>query len=229
MSDDNVSKQSDEIEALASIYGNAVVVRINDGQRCCDVAIDADVTLTVTMPPSYPNESPPVFEISAPYLNRRDKQVLHQKLEEIYADNFIGEPGVVYAWTECIREFLEERQSVTKSATTDADESASLDDVSDEFSNSLRIKSSAPGNTVKCPEILTGGCIEDRKSVFQPHYAKVTCLEEVQLVSISFLLHVKQRFLERITSIWRCLCVLGRGMKRKRTCDSIRGHLRSVS
>ena len=184
MSDDNVSKQFDEIEVLTSIYGDAVQVRVNDGQRCCDVTIVADVTLTVTMPASYPNESPPIFEISAPYLNRQDKQVLHQKLEEIYADNFIGEPGVVYAWTECIREFVEKRQCVTTTASKDVDEDASFESVTEEFSSGLKIKTAGSATSAICPEILTGGCIEDRKSVFQPHYAKVTSLEEVQLVCI---------------------------------------------
>jgi len=190
MCDDNLARQCDEIEALTSIYGDIVHVRSNDGQQCCDVTITNDVTLTVTMPPTYPNDSPPVFEISAPYLNRQDKQRLLIKLEEIYADNFIGEPGVIYAWAECVREFVEECQSVTAVPTTPqakVDEETSLEGVSGDFSNRLKIKNSSLScSTTKCPEILTGQCIEDRKSVFQPHYAKVTTLEEVHLVIILF-------------------------------------------
>jgi len=29
---------------------------------------------------------------------------------------------------------------------------------------------------------VTGDCIEDRKSIFQPHFAKVTSQEEVKMV-----------------------------------------------
>lgn len=184
MSDDNISKQCDEIEALSSIYGDAVQVRTNDGQQCCDVKIDDDVILTVTMPVNYPNESPPVYEISAPYLGRSEKQTLSIKLDEVYADGFIGEPGVVYAWVECIREFIEERKSVTKAASQATEVNASsLQDVTESFSGRLKIEPNC--TTSKCPAILTGGCIEDRKSVFQPHFAPVTSLEEVKLVIIT--------------------------------------------
>jgi len=191
MSEDNFSKQCDEIEALTSIYGDVVQVRTNDGQQCCDVHINDEVTLTVTMPITYPNESPPVYEISAPYLSRSEKQNLFIKLDEIYADGFIGEPGVVYAWTECIREFVEELKNVTTKTASPADQAAhlSVQDVAENLSGNLKIHpNSSP--SVKCPEILTGGCIEDRKSVFQPHYAKVTSLEEVKAVIDNILISV---------------------------------------
>ena len=35
---------------------------------------------------------------------------------------------------------------------------------------------------VPCPEILTGPILEDRKSVFQGHYAQVTDVGQVQVV-----------------------------------------------
>jgi hypothetical protein len=73
MSEDNLSKQCDEIEALTSIYGDAVVTHCTYGQKTCDVKISDGVTLSVTMPYSYPNESPPIFEISAPLLRGNDK------------------------------------------------------------------------------------------------------------------------------------------------------------
>jgi hypothetical protein len=62
----------------------------------------------------------------------------------------------------------------------DTSPSPDLDEVSDNFSDNLKIDSK---DVVKCPEILTGECIEDRKSVFQPHFAKVTSLAEVQQVT----------------------------------------------
>ena len=74
MSEDNLTLQADEIEAIKSIYGEWVKTRLNDGQRTCDVYVD-DVLLSVTMPLTYPKESPPVFEISAPFLPGQEKQV----------------------------------------------------------------------------------------------------------------------------------------------------------
>jgi hypothetical protein len=178
---DNLSKQCDELEALTSIYGDCVVVRSNNGLKTCDVSID-DVTLTVTLLHTYPNDSPPIFEMSAPFLGGSDKRKLSQKLEDIYADGFIGEPGVIYAWIECIREFVEElKSSKDGDVANDTSSSPDLDEVSDNFSDNLKIDSKDV--VVKCPEILTGECIEDRKSVFQPHFAKVTSLAEVQQVT----------------------------------------------
>ena len=187
---DNLSKQADELEALTSIYGDSVVVRSNNGQRTCDISINDvstttsrrfDVTLTVTMLYTYPNDSPPIYEISAPFLRGSDKRKLSQKLEEIYAEGFIGEPGVIYAWTECIREFVEELKKSEDVGGDVADEASSpeVDQVSDHFSDSLKIS-----KEMKCPEIMTGECIEDRKSRFQPHFARVTSLTEVQQVTI---------------------------------------------
>ena len=180
MSDDNLSKQTDELEALTSIYGDLVTVRMNNGQKTCDIKID-DVTLNVTMLHTYPNESPPIYEISAPFLRGVEKRKVCQKLEDIYAENFIGEPGVIYAWTECIREFVDEWKSVkSDAANADVGETSGsdCDEVSENLSEKLKLSSDA-----KCPEILTGGCIEDRKSVFQPHFARVNSMEEVKLVT----------------------------------------------
>ena len=44
------------------------------------------------MPVDYPREAPPTYEISAPFLRGIEKQLLYNKLEAIYAENFIGEP-----------------------------------------------------------------------------------------------------------------------------------------
>jgi len=44
------------------------------------------------MPENYPRQSPPTYEMSAPFLKSMEKQQLYNKLEEIYADNFVGEP-----------------------------------------------------------------------------------------------------------------------------------------
>ena len=174
---DNLSKQADELEALMSIYGDAVTVCSNNGQRSCDIRID-DVTLTVTMLFTYPNDSPPIYEISAPFLRGVEKRKLCQQLEDIYADGFIGEPGVIYAWIECIREFID-KSSKNESTTEEDEVESDCDEVSDKLSENMKLDHSSG---LKCPEILTGECIEDRKSVFQPHFARVNNIDEVKLV-----------------------------------------------
>lgn len=171
---DNYTKQTDEIEALTSIYGDTLTVRLNSGQRACEISLE-DVTLTVTMPITYPSDSPPSYEISAPFLSGSDKQNLSRKLENIYAEGFIGEPGVIYAWAECVREHVDGWRENKKFLFSD-------EALSDEEEKNPEPRQAAEKSNVKCPEILTGECLEDRKSIFQPHFAKVTSLEEVQAV-----------------------------------------------
>ena len=78
-------------------------------------------------------------------------------------------------------EFVDEWKSVkSDAANADVGEASGsdCDEVSENLSEKLKLSSGA-----KCPEILTGGCIEDRKSVFQPHFARVNSMEEVKLVT----------------------------------------------
>jgi hypothetical protein len=49
----------------------------------------------------------------------------------------------------------------------------------------------APEPSTKCPEIVTGSCIEDRKSVFQAHFAAVSSADEVAAVITSLLANKK--------------------------------------
>ena len=223
MSDDNLSKQSDELEALISIYGDKVTVRTNNEQKTCGIEID-DVTLNVTMLHSYPNESPPIYEISAPFLRGVEKRKVCQKLEDIYAESFIGEPGVIYAWTECIREFVNEWKSRNSESTVDIDETSydDCDEVSKDIQDKLKLSTSA-----KCPDILTGGCIEDRKSVFQPHFARVNSMDEVKLVTNYGLfiydvtqvkvrgLHFCDSMYEGLSKTGNLVCRVGRGPGRR--------------
>ena len=109
-------------------------------------------------------------------------QKLTQKLETIYADSFVGEPGVVYAWVECIQEFINQWSASKGGLSTLA---SFVDNAGEELSTDLSTKLSVSSeDEIECPDILTGGCIEDRKSVFQPHFAEVHSVAEVKAVSL---------------------------------------------
>ncbi|XP_043238156.1 protein IMPACT-like isoform X2 [Amphibalanus amphitrite] len=148
---DNISLQADEVQALSSIYEQEWKV--------------------MTLTPGYPSESPPQYELLAPWLRGDLRNTLAAHLDGIYCDN-IGS-SILYLWIERVREFLEELQETAP----DIEESVSSAAVS-------------PPPTIEadlspCPEIIHGECIVDRKSVFQAHCAPVVTVQQVHQVIAS--------------------------------------------
>ncbi|XP_045125053.1 protein IMPACT-B-like isoform X2 [Portunus trituberculatus] len=168
MADDNLARQNDEIEALASIYGTDFHTESAE-HRTYSVEVNEarlSALLQVTMPSDYPAEAPPTYSLSAPWLKGLRRQELCGHLEDIYLEN-TGE-SIVYLWVERIRQFMvefgeeeEEQESQTKEVIT-------LQDTPKE-----------PTEDMNCPEIFSGEIISDRKSVFQPHLAAVHCQAQV--------------------------------------------------
>ena len=144
--------------------------------------------------PEYPSSAPPVYELSAPFLKREEKREIHailgeitkiigmkkkpehivsesfflilhtHEIDEVYLDN-LGEP-VIFAWVERIREYLEKRG--TRNEGGIENERPGEEESSDQLLESLSLNDDdAIKLPTKCPEIVTGDCIEDRKSVFQ--------------------------------------------------------------
>lgn len=196
--DDNASLQRDEVEALSSIYGDewCVVdachqiycIQVNDGQdRPMWI-----VCLQVHLPPDYPSESPPEYQLNAPWLRGDEKRNLEVALSDIYCDH-LGE-SIIFMWVEKIREFLQGKvtepnsdniiQSLWKVTTTTEEN----DD--DDFDNSMlelhldstSVHSSNVSEDWECPAISHGECITDRKSTFQPHLAPIFHKSQIKLV-----------------------------------------------
>ena len=94
--------------------------------------------------------------------------------DEVYLEN-LGEP-VIFSWVERVREFLFEREN-NKSEKEENPIQRDLENLSLETTTTTRPDNRQQHHhhqqqqqqveVVKCPEILTGDCIEDRKSVFQ--------------------------------------------------------------
>ncbi|PSN34372.1 Protein IMPACT [Blattella germanica] len=79
---DNLTRQVDEIEALCSIYGTEWRTDYEEN-RSYSIQIE-DAILYVTLPPDYPLTSPPHYQLSAPYLGMREKQLISSQLDEVY-------------------------------------------------------------------------------------------------------------------------------------------------
>lgn len=78
--------QIEEIEVLCSIYGNDWKTE-NEVDRSYSIEIKENgisVTLYVTLPETYPYESPPVYDLLAPGMSGVDKTRLKYQLDEVY-------------------------------------------------------------------------------------------------------------------------------------------------
>ena len=146
----------------------SIFVRTDDGQSA---------ELTVGMCPAYPGSAPPTYQLSAPFLSTAEKQTISSCFDQLYLDN-AGE-SIVFLWVEHLRSFLQNRESETPAQTPNCDKFCD-DQIADEVILSQALEKSRI--YLKCPEIVTGDVIEDRKSVFQGHTAVVKSLDEVNMV-----------------------------------------------
>ncbi|XP_050554412.1 protein IMPACT-like [Spodoptera frugiperda] len=177
----NLLKQGEEREALASIYekefqgdsssgtGSSYCIKITERNN--------EAVIHVTMPRDYPSESPPVYELSAPWMDRKTKERLHRSLHQIY-NKHKGEI-IVFRWVEEIRNFLfsvEPRQ--VRNKKTERKKVKSL-------TNGLCDLQAA------CPDITHGEVITDRKSSFQGHAARVGSVDDVKAVLTKLKMHRK--------------------------------------
>ncbi|KAJ2944856.1 hypothetical protein O0L34_g1748 [Tuta absoluta] len=166
--EDNLIKQAEEVEALSSIYGDdwTTESEVTRSYAIKIVENKKEVILYVTLPEDYPGQSPPKFELSAPWMDRKAKEKLHHSLDEVYLEN-IGET-VIYQWVEKIRETL---QSIKSQETEKKIESSPVD-----------VGLDLSQLEINCPEITHGEVIIDRKSSFQGHAAEVHSIEDVNAV-----------------------------------------------
>uniref|UniRef100_A0A1B6MFS3 RWD domain-containing protein n=1 Tax=Graphocephala atropunctata TaxID=36148 RepID=A0A1B6MFS3_9HEMI len=173
---DNQSRQVEEIEALSSIYldqwktedgpNHAYSVTISEGE--------IDIMLHIKLPPEYPSDAPPLYQLSAPSLSRSEKQNLAGRLGNIYLDN-IGE-NVIYQWVEACREFLQGKN--TNQKNHDSDDSRVLP-------SDLTIEVNQEPIEISNLQIFHGEVITDRKSIFQGHAAVINSVHQVkQMLSV---------------------------------------------
>lgn len=78
--------KAEEVEALSSIYGDDWTTESDITKSYCIKVKEKkkEILLYVTMPADYPSLSPPKYEISAPWMERKAKERLHSTLDEVY-------------------------------------------------------------------------------------------------------------------------------------------------
>uniref|UniRef100_A0A2C9JXZ0 RWD domain-containing protein n=1 Tax=Biomphalaria glabrata TaxID=6526 RepID=A0A2C9JXZ0_BIOGL len=147
----NLQRQSDEIQALSSIYGNDWhILDANSKKFSIHVAANSissprwEINLQVRMPHDYPLQSPPEYQIDAVWLRGEERLRLEDQHSQVYCDN-IGE-DIVYLWVEAVREFLQQKSDagthvnddvlkVTEQNAVDCIESTPLFDEDQSFSS----------------------------------------------------------------------------------------------
>jgi len=165
--EDNLRRQLEEIEALESIYEEKFTL---DSETSFTILIQepcGTVTLSINFPPEYPSSAPPTYQKSAPFLRGEEKLALCDKLDDVYVDN-LGE-SLVYLWVEEIRSYLQKREDIQM-------------EQKDETDTVIMKQVEVVRDLSSCPEIVTGDVLEDRRSVFQGHVAKVNSVDEVEMV-----------------------------------------------
>ncbi|XP_077542370.1 protein IMPACT-B-like isoform X3 [Haemaphysalis longicornis] len=124
VSADNVSSQADEIEALSAIYQEDWIVE-DAAKRVYKIVLNSEVSgdklsFQVTLPPEYPSEAPPFYEISAPWMSQEEKARLLAALDDYFYFVFVAITwvktsctiGLRLLATHCMRLLQEEGQRV---------------------------------------------------------------------------------------------------------------------
>merc|ERR1712062_923449 len=99
--------QNEEIEALVSIYEDKLTILPSTSTKSFEIQIEANALLNVNFPENYPSATGPNYELSAPFLDREDKEELELQLRDILSSS-VGMP-VIFSLSECIKDFLENR------------------------------------------------------------------------------------------------------------------------
>nr|ACO10429.1 UPF0029 protein C27E2.02 [Caligus rogercresseyi] len=172
MEETDLERQIEEIEALSSIYVDQVNFRQKEnGDFVVEIRISEpernEIIFKTENPPDYPSKSVPYYEICAPFLRGKTRSDLCGKLEEI-SDSNSGEM-LLYLWVEAIREFVNSLSPVNSRTPSPTNNSST---------NSPQASEESP-----LPEIVTStSVIEDRRSIFQAHLARVNSAKDVKRV-----------------------------------------------
>lgn len=194
----NSQRQSEEIEAMAAIYGEEWCVIDENAKIFCirvtDFMDDPKWTLClqVMLPSEYPGTAPPSYQLNAPWLKGQERADLSNSLEEIYVHN-MGE-SILYQWVEKIRDALIQKSQITepdpdvKKKTEEVEVESEEDPILEHPPENpvktldLKISEETQPETEELPPVAHGVPITDRRSTFQAHVAPVVCPEQVKLV-----------------------------------------------
>ncbi|CAG9816016.1 unnamed protein product, partial [Phaedon cochleariae] len=160
---DNISQQSDEMEALTSIFGDEW--QMDPGTKMCSIDITKEVKLFITLIPEYPSSSLPQYELLAPNLSLQQKKHIDEEFENLYKNE--GGGPIIYQMIMIVEEIAK-----TKNVT----ETSSPEELLQCDKECQRLVTPIEKSHLN---IIHGAIIVDRKSVFQGHVCTVNSKDDV--------------------------------------------------
>ena len=162
----------EEFEALKAIYSDELILSPNSVSVKLSSPNDTKQLFTVTLqfdlpPRLYPLvEGPKNIAISAPWMSSGEKQTILELLSKQVEEN-LGQ-SMIYTLVECARIELESLIDSKLEQESQRNES-----------NNTELSSPEVIFNIQAPEIYHGELIQDRKSTFQGHLARVNSVDEV--------------------------------------------------
>lgn len=208
MNEENITKQTEEIETLSAIYMDDFKW-LDEG--CFSVSIKEDLLqfiLIIYLNNDYPHKAPPNYSIETSDLEVKKRLQLDADLMSIYSEN-LGEP-IIFDWITAIKDFLykvhssqaedkeeeeeeesgaddkEEKKEVNKREEDVESIEKKVEDYSyhDEYNKSDK-PSKQDNSAEELPAIYHSEHLKDRKSDFQGHLAPVFSKAQVDMVMAS--------------------------------------------
>nr|XP_020459024.1 protein IMPACT isoform X4 [Monopterus albus] len=170
----DLQAQIEEVEALASIYGDEWCV-IDEASRIFCIKISSDLEepkrtacLQIILPPGYPSTAPPIYQI-----NLFLASAVQRGYEALRGPN----------WQTASKTFMCQPENVTLTAEEEVNDD---EDAPDFRTFKLNTESAYffmdHANDEEVPPIKHGNTITDRRSTFQPHLAPVVTPRQVKMV-----------------------------------------------
>lgn len=185
---DNITQQTEEMEALLSIFGDQWKIDASTG--LCSITIAKSVKLYITLVPEYPSKSLPKYELLAPELTATQKQTIDKEIDNIFEYDFKDYMNsvlkfylgfIVFFRNGCggplIYQIILAIEDVVKENKDFAKKEPIVEPCNESFMSNVNIQESLK------LEIFHGPIIEDRKSVFQGHVCSVKSKDEAKLVN----------------------------------------------
>ncbi|XP_076263547.1 protein IMPACT-like [Rhynchophorus ferrugineus] len=168
---DNQKLQEQELISLESIFGKDWYY--DEIMKNYIIKISKEAELWVTLTPDYPLNGPPKYEFWAPHINKVQRNRIYTDFIDIY-EKFKGEP-IIFQWIERFKEVVHVPKGSGNVKAKGATKVARKYDSSDNVT--VDIKHSDP--------------INDRKSTFQGHACRISCMDDVEKFRNSLLANKK--------------------------------------
>ncbi|KAG1454923.1 hypothetical protein G6F55_007351 [Rhizopus delemar] len=202
---ENREKQEQELEALEAIFpddfkkdttsSDAYTFTIHLDQEESNLRSPRQLTLKFFLPPTYPNQDMPVYEVVSVYCGpKKVDDIILDAIDQGFQSLFEPTEVVLFEWISWLREYLEE--NVPKSTSNEEEEMKVVETKMEQINmveeevviedghDRPTVRSLMGAHFTEIPPTLFSSTepLVDRKSIFVAHVAKVDTIHQVKLV-----------------------------------------------